>query len=245
MKIRIKFLLTGIVIFFILGHVEAQTDSAAVTSQIITIEQALANALPVDSTVWSNYLDKNWHIVDEDGNVSTRKEFLATFKPLPKEVTLNVTVTRPVFSFHENMVVIQYVADEHESTYGQQLHTTYGTMDVWYKTGEKWTMLSMQDFEIPALPPAIKISALLLEKYVGIYQLIKGKTAIVSLKNDTLYLQKGSGKAEVLFAETDNIFFKKSDSRGRKLFVTDEYGKMLMLERRNGQDVSWTRINVN
>lgn len=236
-----KFLLAVVVIIVFMGRAKAQTDSASVADQIVKLEQALADALPVDSIVWSKYLDKNWHIVDEDGNVSTRAEFLETFKPLIKEETLSVKVTRPVFSLYGDIAVVQYVADEHETIYGQHLHTTYGTMDVWYKIGKSWIMLSMQDFEIPALPPAIKVDALILRKYTGKYQLVKGKTAVVSLKQNTLYLQKGSGKPEALFAETNNIFFRKKDARGRKLFVKDQHNKMRMLERRNGQDVCWIR----
>jgi hypothetical protein len=38
------------------------------------------------------------------------------------------------------------------------------------------------------------------------------------------------------------VFFRKSDARGRKLFVQDETGQMLMLERRNGQDVVWKKM---
>ena len=45
-----------------------------------------------------------------------------------------------------------------------------------------------------------------------------------------------------MFAETENVFFRKKDTRGRKIFVKDENQIMLMNERRNGQDVVWKRI---
>src|ERR1700754_595902 len=152
-----KFISACILVVLFVQHGFAQTDSAKVANEIISLEQKLADALPVDSVIWSKYLDKGWYIVDEDGNVSSKKEFLNTFKPFPKEVSISVKVTRPVLSFHGNLVVIHYVADEHETAYGQKLHTTYGTMDAWYKNGDSWMMLSMQDFEIPALPPGIKV----------------------------------------------------------------------------------------
>jgi len=220
----------------------AQIDSATKAKEIINLEQCLANALTVDTIVWSKYLDKNWHIVDDDGSVSSKQEFLQTFKPFPKEISISVKVTRPVFSFHENIAVIQYVADEHETAYGQQLHTTYGTMDVWYKKGQSWLMLSMQDFEIPALPPTITTNQAIIRPYIGTYQLLEGKTAIIFLKNDTLFIQKGAGKPVALFAETANVFFRKEDARGRKIFVTAADGNMVMLERRNGQDLVWKKI---
>lgn len=49
---------------------------------------------------------------------------------------------------------------------------------------------------------------------------------------------------ETLFPETDNVFFRLHDTRGRKFFVEDEQGKMLLRGRRNGEDVVWKRIKL-
>ena len=234
-------LLYGCLLGSLQARCQVPADSAQIAHAIIHLEQALADALPGDSSTWSKYLDPQWHIVDEDGAVSARSEFLAAFKPFPKEVSGQIQVTRPIFSFHGNTVVIHYVADEYESFYGQKLHTTYGTMDVWYKTDTSWMLLSMQDFEIPAWPPAITLSANTLQKYTGTYRLTDSLTAVVSLQNDTLFLQKRNHKKEALFPETPTVFFHKSEARGRKVFVTDDKGIMLMRERRNGQDVVWKR----
>ncbi len=237
-----RIFITGILLFGLDNICHAQNDSAKMANQIIKIEQDLADRLPVDSAFWSKYLDPKWHIVDEDGNGAFKKEFLESFKPWPRTISIHATVTKPVFAFHGDIAVVQYVADEYETAYGQKLHTTYGTMDVWYKTDTTWRMLSMQDFEIPAWPPAIKLAAATLKKYTGTYQLTDDNIAVVSLKNDTLYIQKNKRKPEALFAETTNVFFRKSDARGRKFFLSDANGTMLMLERRNGQDLAWKKI---
>jgi len=237
-----KFLITA---FLLLGFVHfsyGQSDSATKARQIIKLEQLLADALPGDSATWSKYLDPQWHIVDEDGNGTFRKEFLAGFKPFPKTVSGKVTVTKPVLAFHGDVAVIQYTADEYETAYGQKLHTTYGTMDVWYKTDTSWRMLSMEDFEIPAWPPAIKVAPALLQTYTGTYRLDEDNIAVVSLQHDTLYIQKNKRKPEALFAETVNVFFRRSEARGRKFFVKDDNGKPVMRERRNGQDLVWKKI---
>jgi len=219
----------------------AQTDSAAKADQIIKLEQQLADALPGDPVTWDKYTDAQFHMVDEDGNNSTKKEFLAGFNPFPKGVSGKVLVTKPVLSFHDNFAVIQYVADEHEVFFGQNLHTSYGTMDTWYKTNAGWVLLAMEDFEIPAWPPAIKVDTKILQQYTGTYKLNDEHIASVTLKNDTLFIQKTNHKPEALFAETSNVFFHKSEARGRKLFVKDDTGHMLLLERRNGQDVVWRK----
>lgn len=221
----------------------AQLDSAKTAKEIIRLEQILADALPADSATWSKYLDPKWHLVDEDGNSTFRKEFLEGFKPFPKTILGHVEITRPVLTFHGDVVVIQYVADEHENAYGQQLHTTYGTMDVWYKSGDSWKLLSMEDFEIPAWPPAIKVSRTILKRYTGTYRLDADNLAAISIKNDTLFIQKNKRKPEALFAETPTVFFRKSDARGRKLFVNDAKGQPVMRERRNGQDLVWRKLS--
>jgi hypothetical protein len=236
-----KILLAAVLILLSFCHSSAQTDSAAMAGQIIILEQKLADALPGDSATWSKYTDPKWHLVDEDGRQIARKDFLAGFNPFPSAVSGNILVTKPVLTFHGDVAVIQYVADEHEIFYGQHLHTTYGTMDTWYKKDTSWVMLAMEDFEIPALPPVLKIDAKELQPYTGVYQMA-GLTATITLDKDTLFIQKPKRKPEALFAETKNVFFRKSDARGRKIFVKDDAGNMLMLERRNGQDVIWKRM---
>ena len=219
-----------------------QTDSAIKAGQIIRLEQRLADALPGDSATWNKYLDPTWHLVDEDGNGSFRAEFLAGFKPWPAAISGHVSVTRPVLGFHGDVAVIQYVADEYETYYGQKLHTTYGTMDVWYKTDTSWMMLSMQDFEIPGFPPSVKVDPAVAKSYTGTYLLSDENLAVVSYKADTLYIQKNNRKAEALYPESKNVFFRRTDARGRKIFITDDTGTKLLLERRNGQDVTWKKI---
>src|ERR1700753_2479588 len=204
-----KFIIPVVLLLFLCLFSYAQTDSAAMAGQIIALEQKLADALPVDSNTWKPYLDPNWHLVDEDGNCLSRKEFLAGFGGFPKGVSGKVNVTRPVVVFHGDVAVIQYVADEHEIFYAQNLHTTYGTMDTWYKTPSGWMMLAMEDFEIPAWPPEIRPDPALLAQYPATYKLTDDISASVTLKNDTLFLQKGKRKPEPLFAETNNLFFHK------------------------------------
>jgi hypothetical protein len=220
----------------------AQEDSAAKAQQIIGIEQTLMNALPGDTVPWNKYLAPNWYITTEDGTGYFREAFLRTFSAFPSGFSGNIQVTKPVLVFHDNTAVIHYVADEHESVFGQQLHTTYGMVDTWYKNDSSWVMLSALTFEIPQLPPAIRVKASVLRQYTGTYQMSADRLAVVSLQRDTLFIQKGKNPPEALLAETENVFFRMSDTRGRKIFVRDASGDMIMRERRNGQDLVWKRI---
>jgi hypothetical protein len=235
-------ILLAALFFAALQYCNAQTDSTTTAARLIQIEQQLNDGLPGDSALWAKYLDPKWYIVDENGNGLNRKDFLQGFGPFPKNVSGYIKVINPVLTFHGDIVVVHYIADEHENYYGNQLHTTYGTMNTWYKTDTSWMMLGMQSFEIPALPPSIKVAVETLKLFTGTYRLSDSNTAVITLKNDTLFLQKNQRTPTALLPETANVFFRKEDARGRKIFVKDNSGQMLMLERRNGQDVIWKRI---
>jgi hypothetical protein len=225
----------------IVQAVHGQQDSVAKSLQLIKIEQELMNALPGDTVAWSKYLDKEWYVITEDGTGHHKNDFLKSFGPFPKGFSGGIKVTEPVLTFHDKIAVIHYVADEYEEVYGQKLHTTYATVNTYYQTPGSWKMIGSQVFEIPRLPMAVKVSLSLLTSYIGIYRLTDSTMARVYLQHDTLYIQKNKGRAEVLLPETRNVFFRKTDTRGRKIFVVNDQGQGLMLERRNGNDLVWKR----
>ncbi len=221
----------------------AQTDSVAKAKQLLAIEQSLMNALPGDTTVWSPYLDDNWYIITEDGSGFRKHDFLKGFGPFPKGYSGRINIIKPVFVFHDNIAVVHYVADEYEQVYNQQLHTSYATANTWYQAGGSWKMIASQIFEIPQLPESMgMLDAGTLKDYTGTYQLTDTVTCTVSLESNQLYLQKKGRKKEALQPETVNVFFRQSDTRGRKIFVLNEKGELQLLERRNGQDLVWKKI---
>jgi hypothetical protein len=234
------------------------TDSATKAQQILRIEQSLEDAVaPGDTSLWNKYLDPKCYTITEDGTGYFKKEFIATFGPLPKGFSGYIRVTNPIFTFIGNAAVLHYVADEYEQVFGQKLHTTYGIANTWYQTDDSWKMIGSQVFEIPQLPPAIKVPEQILKTYAGKYLMLgtgvqptqhmdqpgfDSSISTITLTNDTLFIQKRSGNPVPLSAETETVFFRQADTRGRKFFVKNEKGEMLMLERRNGNDLVWKRI---
>ena len=223
------------------GQVSYQ-DSVTYSNQLMRIEQQLMNDLPSITTNWETCMHPYCIVIAEDGTMFDKKSFLADFHPFPKGFSGHITVTKPKIVFHNNTGVFNYVADEFESVFGQTLHTTYSIMKTYIRNDTSWSMISFQIFEIPQLPQAIHVPVSVLQHYTGVYQLADSNTCAITLQNDTLYMQKSGRSKAVLFAETENMFFREVDTRGRKLFMTDEKGKMFLRERRNGQDVVWTRM---
>jgi hypothetical protein len=234
--------------FFIVGagRAFAQTmpaDSLRYSKELITIEQQLMDAVATgDTATWDKRLDKHFFIVTEDGSRLERPVFMAGIRPLPKGSSGYIKIVNPKLDFAGNTAVINYVADEYEFISGQKLHTTYSTMDTWLRTGTGWQMIASQVFEVPQLPVPFHVSADRLKLYTGIYQLQDTVTCSITFQNDTLYIQKKGRAKEALLPETESVFFRRSDTRGRKIFVNDEQGAALMLERRNGQDLTWKRV---
>lgn len=218
-------------------------DSIVESRRIVNIEQEMMDGIPAGNVaVWNKYLEKKFFIVTEDGSRLNRAEFLATIKPLPSGYTGSIKVTDPRVVFSNKIAVINYVSDEYEFVFGQKIHTTYSSMNTYINTASGWRMITSQVFEIPQLPPSVHLGNAVLEKYAGIYQLSDSINCSVVLQNDTLYMQKKGGAKQALLPETESIFFRLSDTRGRKYFSTDVNGMMLLMERRNGQDVVWKRL---
>lgn len=219
----------------------ATTDSIAGSTELLHIEQQLLNGIAAgDTLLWGKYLAPDFMIVSEDGSRSTRAAYLHDLKPLPAGVSGHINITAPHFHFTGNVAVLNYVADEYENYFGQSLHTTYAYMSVYQKKND-WQIINIQIFEIPQLPVSITLPEELLEQYAGIYHLAADITYTVTLEEHQLYGQRTGRNKEALWPETASVFFRKSDTRGRKLFLRKQDGGWEMHERRNGQDVVWAK----
>ena len=217
-------------------------DSLANAAGLLRIEQKLLDGIATgDTALWKQYLAPAFMIVNEDGSRSDRAVFLHDLKPLPQNTSGHINIVNPHFNFTGNIAVLNYVADEYEQYFGQSLHTSYAMMSVYQKEKHGWQIVNTQIFEIPQLPVSIFVADDVLQQYTGVYYLVPDITYTVSLENHQLYGQRKGRDKERLLPETMNIFFRKSDARGRKLFVRGADGSWEMHERRNGQDIVWKR----
>ncbi len=219
-------------------------DSIRYSKELIRLEQALMDTIPSGNTaLWEQLLDPAFFIVTEDGSRLERAAFLQTIHPLPPGFSGYIKIIRPKLNFNNDMAVVSYLADEHEFVFDQQLHTSYSTMDTWIRKNGLWKLLVSQVFEVPQLPPAIALPAAQQAVFTGVYRLMDTISCTIIMQHDTLFIQKKTGSKQALLPETPTIFFRQTDSRGRKIFATDAAGRMQMLERRNGQDLVWKRIS--
>lgn len=123
--------------------------------------------------------------------------------------------------------MVNFVADEYETAYSQQLHTSYGIMDIYEQTKAGWMISNILVFEIPQSPKPISIGRAILKQYCGVYYILPDISYTVTLEGDKLFGQvKGRDKEELL-PETNSVFFRKSDTRGRRYSIDQQmaYGK--------------------
>ena len=218
-------------------------DSAKYTRQLVNIEQSCMNDLGIGSAKnFTAYMHRDCFLVNEDGEMLTKQAFVSQIRPLPKGYSCHINVTGVKTVFYDKAAVINYVADEFEEVFDNKLHTKYSVMNTYVKKDTSWQMISGQIFEIPLLPPSITLPKSLLQQYTGTYRLSDSVTCTISLRNNTLFYQRIGRVKAALLPETENIFFRAADARGRKLFVKNDKGAMIMRERRNGQDVVWEKI---
>jgi hypothetical protein len=222
------------------GSATKAADSATNAAALLRIEQQLVDGIPTgDAASWDRYLAPDFMIVNEDGSRTSRAAFISEIKPFPATISGHINILNPYFRFAGNVAIFNYVADEYEKYFGQSIHTSYAQTSIYQKKAKRWQLLNIQVFEIPQLPPAIRVPGATLQQYTGTYYLTPEITYTVTLEDQQLYGQRKGRDKEALLPETANIFFRKADTRGRKIFVKAEGDKYEMRERRNGQDIIW------
>lgn len=221
----------------------AKDDNSTKTREILKIEQSLQDAVAVgDKALWAKYLAPDYLIVNEDGSRDNRASFLEKLHPLPKGFSGHINVINQHITFRGNIAIVNFVADEYETAYNQNLHTTYGIMDTYEQTKTGWQITNCLVFEIPQLPPnPVHVDKAILQQYCGTYYILPDVSYTVSLKGDKLFGQMKGRDKEELLPETNSVFFRKSDTRGRRIFYKAENGVLKMAARRNGQDLVWTK----
>jgi len=218
-------------------------DNTAKTREILKIEQSLQDAVAVgNKALWAKYLAPDYLVVNEDGSRDNRASFLEKLHPLPKGFSGHINVIDPHINFRGNIAIVNFVADEYETAYNQQLHTTYGIMDTYEQTKAGWQISNCLVFEIPQLPPSpARVDKAVLQQYCDTYYILPDVSYTVSLEGDKLFGQMKGRDREELLPETNSVFFRKSDTRGRRIFYKTPAGIWKMAARRNGQDLVWTK----
>ena len=235
-----------IVLAMAAAFVAAGGARAAETVQEILQRQTqeLMDAVAVGKTsVWDKYLDEGVLYTDENGQIMRKAEMVAGIKPLPEGVSGVIRVTQYQAVVHGDTAVASHVDDEHENYHGHELHCQYLTTDTWMKTKAGWRLVGAQVLALRTDPPAVALSAALLDEYCGRYALTPDITYEIRCGADSLEGQQNGRKPEVLRAEAPDVLFSPGKTRYRRIFLRGPEGRITgFAERREAWDLVWKRL---
>lgn len=222
-----------------------RTASNDVSAILQRQTQELFDALvPGLASVWEQYLDADFSITTEDGELLHKPRMVSDIKPFPAGISGSIKVTDFQATVRGTVAVATYVADESENYYGRQLHCQYRTTDTWVQTSAGWRLIASQILALRTDPPPIDLTAKQAEAYVGRYSLSPEMAYEIRLRDGQLEGQQTGRKPEVLRAEGVDVLFVPGKPRYRMVIQRDAAGRITGLaERREAWDLLWTRID--
>lgn len=218
---------------------------AALAARLQARTQAMADAIVrADKAVWDAALDPAVIYVTENNLVMDKAAVLADLAPVPPEITGHTTVTDYRLQRHGDVAVATYVNDERLTYYGQPLATRFRVTDTWHQGADgQWRIVASQTLAVLGDPPAITLSPTALAGYAGRYRLTDAVGYTVTVVGGKLMGQRSGGQPVELRAEAPDLFFVPGRPRSRKVFLRDAGGRITgFADRREGQDVRWTRL---
>lgn len=220
------------------------TGAEGVSDVLHKQTQELFDAIPTGSaTVWKRYLDDNASYTDETGAVQSKQQMITQLKPFPKEISGSVKVTDFKVTLHGPVAIATHLDDEHETYYGQNLHSQYRSTDTWLKTAAGWRLIAAQVLALRSDPPPSSLSVQQMHEYVGRYALTPSKIYEIRSTNGRLEGRETGREPETLLAELPDLLFVPGKPRYRKVILRDSRGQITgFAERREAWDLVWKRV---
>lgn len=229
---------------FLAATVALAADEEKVEAILARQTQELLDAISAgDPSVWERYLDAECRIVDEGGEVVTKKELVGDLRPMTEGVSGVLQVTQFQAFLHGDVAVTTYVADENQSYHGQTLKCAYRTTDTWKRSAAGWRLLASQVVALRADPLAVKLSEALRKEYCGTYRLTPSITYEIRCVGEGLEGQQTDRKPVKLLAEAPDVLFVPGRPRFRYVILRDADGRVTgFAQRRESWDIVWTRV---
>ena len=224
-----------------LARPQGQADAEA---EIKRIAQELLDAIaPGDKAVWERHLDESFVMTDEDGNVSTRKEFLDALRPLPSGFSGSIKLSEPVVRLFGDVAILTHLDLEEETIFGQQLHARFRSTDTYLRRDGRWKLIASQIMVIPDQRKTAVVDPALYDDYAGVYELSPSVRYQVTREGNRLFGQRTDRPKEELLPESETSFFRPGTWRGVKIFVRGAGGRVTqIIDRRDNRDIVWKRV---
>lgn len=219
----------------------AETDITTVTRLSQAFSDASAKG---DARALDNLLDAKVVFMGEDGTLSSKHDIVDSAAPPPKGVSNTLVQSDFHIALHGKVAVTSFTDNATFDTYGQTVHDSFRSTEVWLKESGRWKLVSSQTVEVPVEPRQIRLAGGELDHYVGAYQLAAGHVMRIERQADGLVIVGHDNKPSPLLAETRDVLFRKGLPRVRFVFDRDNQGRIVGFDvRRAGHDMQhFTRI---
>jgi hypothetical protein len=206
-------------------------------------DQALLDALaPGDRRPWEDALASGAVYIDENGTVMERAEFLRELKPLPRDDSGRIVITKYQARIAGDTALVVHVDDEFESYHGIPLRAQYLTSETWRHENGAWKLMLVHVYVERKDPPAITLPVAQLNEYTGTFHAGTNLVNVISLRDGHLYEQTPKGPARPLFVEVKDVLFVPGQQRDRMIFRRNANGQVdAYIDRREGEDIVWHR----
>ena len=208
-------------------------------------EQALMDSIAVgDKGPWERIIDPACIVTSEEGDVVSRKQFLDDLGPLPAGLTGSIAVKELTVDELPGIAVVRYLADESEAVFGQRLATRYRVTDTFWRRRRGWKMVASHTSVVTQDPPAQEV---LPRGLARLRRRVPSPARRVDLhrraaRRGALRWSRSEEAASPSIPLRRNAFVV-SGGLGEWLFVTDEQGKVRILDFRKFEPLVWTRVD--
>jgi len=218
-------------------------DEPTITQdELVRRTQELFDAIvPGNPEPFKKYFADDAMFFDEKGRNMDKAALVKDIQPMPKGYSGTIKLVRPKSHVEGDVAILSYDLDETETIFGQNLTARYHETDTWMRRGGKWQIVAGQVLRYYEDPAPGKADTSKFPSYLGIYRLGPERTMTVTAENGHLYATRNGRPREELIPEASDIFFRKG-VEGRILFGYGDDGNVTtLIDRRNNEDVVWTK----
>lgn len=197
-----------------------------------------------DQTSWKKYYADDAMYFDEKGRNMNKAALVADITPLPTGYSGSIKVGAAQSHIEGTVAILSYDLNETETVFGQNMTARYHGTDTWMLRNGEWKIVAGQMLRYYEDPAPGVADARRYGEYVGKYELAPGVIATVSTDGGQLYREREHRAKDLLVPEAWDVFFRKG-VEGRILFRRNAAGTVdALIDRRNNEDIVWTRIKV-
>src|SRR5579864_4171368 len=218
-------------------------DEPTITQdELVRRSQELFDSVaPGNAEPFKRYFAEDAMFFDEKGRSMDKAALVKDIQPMPKGYSGTIKLVRPKSHIEGNVAILSYDLDETETIFGQSMTARYHETDTWMRRGGKWQIVAGQVLRYYEDPAVGKADTSKFPSYLGTYKLGPERTMTITAEDGHLYATRNGKPREELIPEASDIFFRKG-VEGRTLFGHGDDGKVItLIDRRNNEDVLWTK----